>query len=450
MFEETADLLAEQAHSKGIELLAWVPPHFPRHLVGDPGRIRQVLANLVSNAVKFTSHGEVVVHASLVSETDADLTVRLHVRDTGIGISAEAQTGLFTAFTQVDGSTTRRYGGTGLGLAISKQLVTLMGGEIGVESSPGHGSTFWATLTLGRQVGKTPATEPPRVDVEGLRVLIVDDNATNREILHRQVSSWRMRDGTSASGPEALAALYRAAVEGDPYRLVILDMQMPDMDGMSVARAIKSDPKLSETRIVILTSLAYHAEEANVRSLGISAYLTKPIKQSRLFDSLATAMSGPTPRLVSPVSASAATSAREPVPAATPPVQPVRILIAEDNAVNQKVALRQLAKLGYSADAVSSGVEALEALERVPYDLILMDCQMPEMDGYEATRRIRERERAHPTRPKRRIIAITAHTLDGAREKCLEAGMDDYLSKPIRFDELSRMMLRWARELHQP
>ena len=445
VIEETADLLAEKAQGKGIELLTWVPPHVPRRLVGDPGRIRQVLANLVSNAVKFTARGEVVVQARLVRETADHATIRLQVRDTGIGIPAEAQLGLFTAFTQVDGTTTRRYGGTGLGLAISKQLVTLMGGEIGLESSPGNGSTFWVTLTLPRQPGAVEAAEPSDVDLSGLRVLIVDDNETNRGILHRQVSSWRMRYGACANGSEALSALETAAMEGDPYRVVILDMQMPDMDGMSVARAIRSDPKLGATRIVILTSLAYHADEAKARSLGISAYLTKPIKQSRLFDSLATVMSAPDPVPASQLSAAVTVTPFEaPASANVLPVHSTRILIAEDNAVNQKVALRQLAKLGYAADAVSSGTEALLALERLPYDLVLMDCQMPEMDGYEATRRIRAREQANPDRPRHRIIAITAHTLDGDRERCLDAGMDDYLSKPIRFEDLSRMMRRWA------
>jgi CheY-like chemotaxis protein len=315
-----------------------------------------------------------------------------------------------------------------------------MGGEIGFDSLPGRGSTFWFTITLGRQEGAVQPTSTPLVSLEGLRVLIVDDNATNRDILERQTASWKMRSGSARNAPEALASLHRAMAEGDPYRLVLLDMQMPDMDGMSVARAIKADPKLRAARIVVLTSLAHHPEEADYRRLGISAYLTKPVKQSRLFDCVAMAMG----------------QVDEPAPAPAPPPEPLRaesgpaaiepkhlrVLMAEDNAINQKVALRQLAKLGYSADSVASGVEVLAAIDQVAYDVILMDCQMPEMDGYEATRRIRALEAANPERPRHYIVALTANALDGDRAKCLEAGMDDYLSKPIRIDDLGRALER--------
>jgi CheY-like chemotaxis protein len=311
-----------------------------------------------------------------------------------------------------------------------------MGGEIGFESAPGRGATFWFTLTLGRQPEGPPANvrrvSPPSLD--GLRVLIVDDNATNRQILVRHAHAWRMESGVAVSGPDALDELRSAAGAGRPYQLVLLDVQMPDMDGMAVARAIKEDPLLRGTRIVILTSLAHHPEESNFRQIGISAYLTKPVKQSRLFDCIASAMDSG----LDPVSASKADGVR---PADARP-QTLRVLMAEDNPVNQKVALRQLAKLGYSADAVANGKEALDAIERLDYDVILMDCQMPEMDGYEATRRIRDIESSGAARRRHHIVALTAHALAGDREKCLAAGMDDYLSKPIRIDELAAALRR--------
>ena len=439
VLEDTGDLLAERAQTKGVELVTWVSPEAPKRVRGDSGRLRQVLANLLSNAVKFTPQGEVVLHAEPVSETRTHVTYRFQVRDTGVGIPLEAQGRLFTAFTQADGSTTRRFGGTGLGLAISKQLVNLMGGDIGFESVPGKGSTFWFTLKFARQDETAPAPMPPVASLEGLRVLIVDDNATNRDILERHARAWRMRSGSAVSGPDALVELRRAASSGDPYQLVLLDVQMPDMDGLDVARAITADPALRATRMVVLTSLAHHPEEANYRDLGIGAYLTKPVKQSRLFDCIASVMG----QGEEPASRAAAP---EPVPAGAThaPLRPqtLRVLMAEDNAVNRKVALRQLAKLGYTADAVADGTEVLAAIERLDYDVILMDCQMPEMDGYETTRRIRQIEAADPTMSRHYIVALTANALGGDRERCLQAGMDDYLSKPIRTGDLAEALQR--------
>ena len=433
VIEESADLLADRAQRKGLELVIALQPNTPRLLKGDPGRIRQVLVNLVGNAVKFTSSGEVVISASVVRQTPTEAVMRVAVRDTGIGISEEAQARLFTAFTQADGSTTRRYGGTGLGLAISKQLITLMGGTIGLESKPGEGSTFSFTLTLAKQEGANAARSIEPVSLEGVRLLIVDDNETNRDILHHQIIAWKMRNGSVSSGPEALARLYRAAADNDPYRIVVLDMQMPDMDGIAVARAIKADPRIADTRIVILTSLAYHPDEADFRRLGISAYLTKPVKQSRLLDCLSDVLAQ------ADAAASGQSSAGSRVPQSPRPApepKALRILLAEDNAVNQKVALRQLAKMGYTADAVADGDEAVRAVRQTRYDAILMDCQMPTMDGYEATRAIREWERATPDRRRHYIVALTANSLSGDRDRCLDAGMDDYVSKPVRREDL--------------
>jgi signal transduction histidine kinase/DNA-binding response OmpR family regulator len=430
VIEESADLLAERAQSKGLELLTSIPPHTPRRLMGDPSRLRQVLVNLIGNAVKFTEKGEVVVSVNIEDADPRRVKLRFAVRDTGIGIPADAQARLFNAFTQADGSTTRKYGGTGLGLAICRQLVELMGGTIDLKSEPGRGSTFSFILTLPRQPWVAAAPTPAPDSLKGVRVLIVDDNDTNRRILHHQFYAWGMRNESASNGPDAIAMLGRAADAGDPYRTVVLDMQMPEMDGMTVARTIKADPRLADTRIVILTSLAFHPDEADFRRIGISAYLTKPVKQSRLMDCLADVLLAD-PAVVDPQAATLTPIALQ------VPTRTLRILLAEDNAVNQKVALRQLAKLGYNADAVADGDEAVRAVQRAPYDVILMDCQMPRLDGYAATRRIRDMEGRTPGMRRHHIIALTANSMSGDREKCLEAGMNAYVSKPVRREELA-------------
>ncbi|MEO7190909.1 MAG: response regulator [Vicinamibacterales bacterium] len=437
VLEESADLVSERAQSRGLELVTWIPADVPRLVSGDPGRLRQVLANLLSNAVKFTERGEVVLTTEVVEERDQTVKLRVEVRDTGIGVPVAAQSSLFSAFTQADGSMTRRYGGTGLGLAISRQLMTLMGGEIGFDSTPNQGSTFWITITLGKQSVTTARPPVRRESLEGVRVLIVDDNGTNREILRHQLAVWRMRTSSVPNGPEALTTLDRASASGDPYGLVILDMQMPEMDGAAVARAIKADARLGSTRVVVLTSVGHHPEESELRQIGVSAYLAKPVKQSRLFDCLSVAMGD----RIGETAASSESAASSAFPSLAH-TRGVRVLLAEDNPVNQRVALRQLAKLGLKADAVGNGQEALAAIQRCAYDVILMDCQMPEMDGYEATRQLRQREREAPDTPHHHVIAITAHALAGDRQKCLDAGMDDYLSKPIRLDDLARVLER--------
>ena len=439
--EGTVELLAEQARDKKLELASLVYSDVPRALCGDPGRLRQVLTNLIGNAVKFTERGEVIVRAERESETDDAVVVRFKVSDTGIGINEAAQRNLFQAFTQADGSTTRKYGGTGLGLAISKQLVEMMGGEIGVESEPGRGSTFWFTAKFGKQLSVADAIQTGVRSLDNLRVLIVDDNATNRKILSHQLSSWGMIHDEAESGARALEMLRRAASQGKAYELAVLDLMMPGMDGFELARVIKSDPLIAKARLVLLTSYGQRGDGAKSREMGVAAYLTKPVRQSQLFDCLTNVFSQ------TPEGAEAASSPRAAAQThtkhssqETKKMSNKLILLAEDNIVNQKVAVRQLQKLGYRADAVANGREAVEALGRIAYDLVLMDCQMPEMDGYEATAEIRRREGVFKHTP---IVAMTANALEGDREKCIASGMDDYISKPVKPDELGSVLERF-------
>ena len=444
--ESTLDMLAERAQGKGIELASALPAEVPGRLRGDPGRLRQILINLIGNAIKFTECGEVVVRVGLVSETDSSAELRFSVVDTGIGIPPEAQSRLFEAFSQADSSTTRKYGGTGLGLAISKRLVSLMDGAIGLESTPGSGTTFWFTARFEKQTGpEKPRKAQPR-NLFNLKVLVVDDNATNRQILRHQIFAWKMQKGSAASGFEALETLREAAATGAPYNVALLDMQMPEMDGLALARAIKADPTISSTRLVILTSLGQFMRTEELRAIGIEAYLVKPVKQARLFDCLVDVMGAREVEI----------AFAKPV---APPVQEepsenglpkLRILLAEDNRVNQMVALGQLRKIGCTAHTVANGLEVIESLRQAPYEVILMDCQMPEMDGYEATRRIRKKEHelalAGGTGPRIRIIAMTANAMQGDREKCFSAGMDDYVTKPVRIEDLRAALdvLQWS------
>jgi signal transduction histidine kinase/DNA-binding response OmpR family regulator len=433
--EGAVELLAERARDKRIELASLIYRDVPRDLRGDPGRLRQVLTNLIGNAVKFTEAGEVIVRAEKESETEDWVVVRFTVSDTGIGISEAVQKNLFQAFTQADGSTTRKYGGTGLGLAISKQLVEMMGGHIGVTSEPGKGSTFWFTARFGKQASKAQATQPNVSSLDKLRVLIVDDNATNRKILSHQLTSWGMIHEEADSGLRALEALRGAAARGTAFELAILDLMMPGMDGFELARAIKSDPAIAGVRLVLLTSFGQRGDDVAAREIGVAAYLTKPVRQSQLYDCLST--------VVGHVPGTSEQDAPSELPrhasGETKKMSNKLILLAEDNIVNQKVAARQLQKLGYRADLVANGQEALEALGRIPYDLVLMDCQMPEMDGYEATAEIRRREGSAKHTP---IVAMTANALEGDREKCIAAGMDDYVSKPVKPEELAEVLGR--------
>jgi signal transduction histidine kinase/DNA-binding response OmpR family regulator len=439
VIEEVAVLLAERADSKGLELACLVYHDVPAGLRGDPGRLRQILMNLVGNAIKFTERGEVVIRARLAETTADTALVRFEVSDTGVGIAPEAGARLFQSFSQADSSTTRQYGGTGLGLAIAKQLAEMMGGSIGVDSTLGQGSTFWFTVRLARQAGSAHTLPATAVDLQGQRLLIVDDNATNRTILQHQVTAWGICADGAASGQLALEMLRTAAMRDEPYDLALLDMQMPGMDGLELARAIKADSALAALPLVMLTSITQRGHEELVQQAGIAAYLTKPVRQSHLFDCLTLVKGTSTQAVGSPSGITPPLINRYRLAQMKAQIQP-RILVAEDNLINQKVAVRLLEKLGYRADVAANGHEVVEALTRTAYAVVLMDCQMPVMDGFEATVAIRQREGSARHTP---IIAMTANAMQGDREKVLAAGMDDYISKPVKPDDLATLLRRW-------
>ena len=436
--EDVSEVLAFKAHEKNLELTVFVDPEVPSLVRGDPGRLRQVLVNLAGNAVKFTHEGEVTIRAELEEESEEEVLARFSVKDTGIGIPSHRLDALFSPFTQVDGSTTRKYGGTGLGLSISRQLAQRMGGAIGVESREGEGSTFWFTARLEKQKGDGAAFPEIAAEIRGTRALVVDDHETNRLLVSTLLHSWGCRCEEAESAREALEKLRAGDEEGSPFQVALLDMQMPEMDGEELGRRIKADEKLRETVLVMMTSLGRRGDAGRLEAAGFAAYLSKPVRQSHLHDALALALGAKSagkgtpaaPKLITRHTLSEAKKRR------------IRILLAEDTPTNQAVALAILKKLGYRADAVADGREALEALEAIPYDLVLMDCQMPEMDGYEATRRIRELGSDHPA-SRIPVVAMTAHAMKGDREKCLEAGMDDYLSKPVKPARLAEVLERW-------
>ena len=433
--EGTVEMLTEKAHEKDLEFACLIHSDVPTSLRGDPGRLRQVLTNLTGNALKFTERGEVVVTAEKEFETDNSVMVRFSITDTGIGISEETQRRLFQAFTQADGSTTRKFGGTGLGLSISKQLVEMMGGQIGVNSRPGEGSTFWFTAEFEKQAESLAPVKMKIDTLEAVRVLVVDDNKTNRRILAHQLHSWGMIHEEVDCPTKGITLLKEAAAAGTPYDVIILDFIMPEMDGINLARLIKVDQELSSSRVVLLTSLGQRGDGVIARAAGIEAYLTKPVKQSQLFDCLITLLSKQRTDS-NPAGKESADLITRHSMAERKKMSNKRILLAEDNVVNQKVAIRQLQKLGYATDAVANGREAVTALQMISYDLVFMDCQMPEMDGYEATAEIR---RLEGTRRHTPIVAMTAHALEGDRERCIAAGMDDYVSKPVRVEQLERV-----------
>ena len=425
--EDTMRVLAPRAHQKGLELACHVHPDLPPTLVGDPLRLRQIVVNLVGNAIKFTEQGEVVLRVQAETNPNGDIQLHFSVADTGIGIPPDKQAVIFEAFSQADSSTTRRYGGTGLGLAISAQLVELMGGSIWVESQPGRGSTFHFTARFDVQ---QPGMEnlPSRWrTLTDLPVLIVDDNATNRRILEEVFTNWRMRPIAVDGGVAALATLEKSMRTDQPFAVVLLDGHMPDMDGFAVAERISEDRRYAGTKLVMLTSAGQPEDVVRCRKLGISAYLTKPIKQSELFDVIVSAIGQPVEERVS------APKRRK---RSRPALRKLQVLVAEDNQVNQLVATRIFEKLGHRVTVVNNGREALAAVHAGRFDLIAMDVQMPEMDGLDATRAIRAVEKAAGTHVP--IIAMTAHAMKGDRERCLAAGMDGYTSKPIRIRDLEQ------------
>ena len=438
--EDTTEMLTFRAHDAGLDLVCHIDPAVPVYLKGDPGRLRQIITNLAGNAVKFTHEGEVVIGAALESEQGETVTIRFSVRDTGIGIPQSRLAAVFEPFTQADGSTTRKYGGTGLGLAICKQLSELMGGEIGIESEEGKGSTFWFTAKFTKQALAELQHNAPQLhaDIKGTRVLVVDDSATNRKLLAVLLSHWGCDYELAYDGVTALQHLRVAAAENNPFRVALLDQEMPGMGGSELGRQIKADPLLQSTLLIMVTSLCQRGDAAALEKIGFVGYLPKPVRQSQLYGCIALALDRrrdpevPVPLITRHTVAEVANRG-------------IRILLAEDNLINQKVALSILGKLGYKADVVANGLEAVRALELIDYDVVLMDCMMPDMDGYEATAVIRNPE-SKVRNHKVTIIAMTANAMQGDREHCLEVGMDDYLAKPVKKPELAAILEKWGRE----
>ncbi|HEX3729234.1 MAG TPA: response regulator, partial [Opitutaceae bacterium] len=433
--ELALDLNSDLATRKGLELVMQIDPAVPRLVRGDPVRLRQIVLNLLGNAIKFTQEGEVVMTVSPGPETPAGLALRFEISDTGIGIPAAVQQSLFQPFVQADSSTTRKYGGTGLGLAICKRLTELMNGQIGVVSRPDHGSSFWFTVELARAAATTPEPKLEPTPLEGRRTLAVDDNAANRKLLTHLLAGWRVPHALAESVDQALAELRRAAAAGTPYELLILDHHMPERDGLDLAREVQADRGLRGIPMMLLTSRGERLTAAQMKSSGLSACELKPLHPDKLRTAMGRVLSAAAQ--ASPARSVARPAGRAATPEAT-------ILIVEDNPVNQKVTLLQLRSFGYGADVAGNGREALEALRRRRYALVLMDAQMPEMDGLEATRRIRQAQVAGEPGfvPPLTIIAMTANAMSGDREACLAAGMDDYLAKPVKPAELREVLSR--------
>nr|MCM0594163.1 response regulator [Gloeotrichia echinulata DEX184] len=443
--EEVLDLLAPQAHTKNLEIAALINRDVPTKIQGDVSRLRQILMNLISNAIKFTSSGEILVRAELKSESSTTATIYFAVIDTGLGISPENQSQLFQPFIQVDASINRKYGGTGLGLAICKQLVNLMGGNIGVDSQLGKGAKFWFELTFSKQ----SLSVSPVKEVELLtnhRLLIVDDNITNRKIIYHQVTRWGMQVDEAATANVALKALAESVEQGKPYDLALINMQIPEIDGITLGTQLKANSATNKIPLILLTATNQRDEVERAINLGFSGYLAKPIKASRLFDSIMNIL-GSQLDLENfkdyKIKQNLLTTEIQQSPSTTK--FKLRLLLAENNLVNQKVALKQLRNLGYDADVAANGEEVLQLIETVPYDLILMDCQMPILDGLETTKEIRRRpDRFFASRCQPIVVAMTANAMKEDEQNCRDAGMDDYVSKPVRKDKLTMVLEHWS------
>ncbi len=438
--EDITEMLTFKAGEKGIELICFTHPEVPSLLKGDPGRLRQIILNLATNAIKFTDKGFISIRINCESESESSVKLLFQVTDSGIGIPKDRMDRLFRSFSQVDASTTRKYGGTGLGLAISKKLTEMMCGEIGVESEDGKGSTFWFSAVFEKQPlsqDQLKTIEFPK-DIQEKRILAVDDNTINREIIDTFLKSWKCKPIVVALGQEGLEELNKAQEEGNPFDVAIIDMMMPEMDGKQLARLIRKNKKLDNTRVIMLTSAASRGDSAQMREIGIDGYFNKPIKQLDLYDAIISVLGdqkvqAKPDQKIKMVNRHTVKEYKK---------QKVRILVAEDNLINQKVAIRLLNNFGYRADIACNGKEAVKALEEESYDLIFMDCQMPEMDGYEATRMIRNLDNDQKDIP---IVSMTANAMKGDREKCLEAGMSDYITKPIKPDNLLKMITTWIK-----
>lgn len=443
--EEAADLLAGRAAEKGVELVVRIDPEVPRYVIGDAGRVRQILTNLIGNAVKFTSSGHVLVGVDGAGSG----RIRFEVEDTGIGIPADKLGVIFARFTQAEPDTTRHFGGTGLGLAISRQLAELMGGRIGVASTQGQGSNFWVELPLAPDPQARPVAAS-RENLANVRALVVDADSTSRHVYTEQLSDAGLKPETVSSGEECVHCLNHALDERDPIGLVLIGTRLSDIEGEALGRRIKSDPRLKRTVLLYLATTGQPGDARRLHGAGFSAYLLKPLRNADLLDAMAHAWhnrEASRPPLITRHSLAEARAAnrseeeRHTPSAARMPISQARILLVEDNAINQRLVLRLLEKLECRADLANNGREALQMLARQPYDLVFMDCQMPELDGYDATRQIRSSDTGFARVP---VIAMTARAMRGDREKCIEAGMDDYVSKPIKAEDLARMLERWS------